>query len=1460
MRFEVDLGKRLVTAGVLLLGLLGFTAQPTWADSGDFTAGVSASSISSSQPKSSNLDQVTEAPSDPAPAGSPLLLEAPPGMTAVAGRVLQSEDGKPLAGVVLRIGNTRTSTDVNGLFLVRGIDAGKQVLIIDGRKAIVRGNDGEVDHGIYEARITVEAGNTTKLTWVSWLPIIDHANEVTINGPLEKDVVARAPAIPGLELRLPKGAVLTGIDGEKVDHVGLTAIPVNRTPYPLPRNVSVPVYFTAQPGGATISSANGDWLGAQVVYPNYDHQLPKSRGTFWRYEPYGQGWTTYGIGAVTEDVTQVVPDPLTRVYALTGAMFNFQTPAPNGPPPNPPCPCADPVDPASGLFVEPRTDLYLSDVLPIAVRRTYVSDDFNSHAFGVGTMIDYDMYFWSANQYQVVDLVMADGSRVHYTRIIDPSNPTDNGWITARFTTTSNGPFYNSLIVWNGSGWTLTRTDGTQLIFGDHAPLQGIIDKNGNRITITRTNGQTGNIVQVASPNGRFLRFTYDANGHIVKAFDNLARTTSYAYDSSGRMTSFTDADGNVTTYGWDSSNRMASVTNPNGSVGPVNVYNTSNQVIQQTEANGSTYKFTYSSAQPLAQYIYSSLPPVTIYTTTVTDPTGSVRQINSNSYGYIQSDIRGFGTPQQEKTTYTIDPTSNYVTAVQDALGRTTALTYDGNGNILTLTQLSGTANAVTTTLTYGAFNNPVSVTDPLGHTTKLQYDNLGNLTGVTDPLGHTSSFTYDYEGRVLMATDPLGNVASFAYTGADLASATDPLGRTSLVYADAIGRQLAAVNPLGARLKWSNDPLYGPLQSTNANGSVTTATYTVDGRLASVTDARGGKVAYTYDASDRLTTFTDAVNAVGRITKRDGLGRIQTLSDRKGQSSTLAYDPLGRLTSAAYADGSTVANTWDLGNRLTKVQDSVGGTITRAYDGLDRVTSETTAQGTVSYGYDAANRLTSLTIPGQSQVTYAYDAANRLTGITQGATSVAYTYDAASRRTAATLPNGITATYTYDKASELTGISYTNGSTVLGTLTYTYDLAGHVSTRGGTLFQSVLPTAVTSTTYNAANRLTTRVAAGVTQSPTYDANGSMISDGVNTYTWDARNRLTKVGTNGSIASFAYDAFGRRTSAMRGGTTTGFLYAGDEVVQEQPPDAAVTNLLVGLGTDDHLGRAGSTYLTDLLGSTVGLSTGTAVQTHYGYDPYGVSQTTGAASTNTFQYTGRENDATSTGLMYYRARYYNPAWGRFISEDPIGLAGGINRYAYAGGNPVGFRDPSGRNPILAGAIGGAIGGAAGSIIGQLINNGGRFECINWGWNGVGGAAAGGAIIGAAIGAGAGWALDAGAAAAGADVAGLAGDAGAAGTTGAFSEGALLERNYTFGSTIVGALGDVTISGSNLTISNIAIYAEGEGAASIGTNAVRSMFNSLATEARSQGFSSLTVSGLRYSGAGPGRVVTITRSW
>jgi len=241
-------------------------------------------------------------------------------------------------------------------------------------------------------------------------------------------------------------------------------------------------------------------------------------------------------------------------------------------------------------------------------------------------------------------------------------------------------------------------------------------------------------------------------------------------------------------------------------------------------------------------------------------------------------------------------------------------------------------------------------------------------------------------------------------------------------------------------------------------------------------------------------------------------------------------------------------------------------------------------------------------------------------------------------------------------------------------GALTYTRDPAGRRTGVGGSFARTSTPQAASATTYNVNNQLTQWKGASLT----YDANGNLTSDGTNTYTWNARNQLVSI-SGGASASFQYDAFGRRVSKTIGGTTQ-YLYDGANPVQEISGSSASANLLTG-GVDEYFQRTdsagASNFLTDALGSTLALadSTGT-LQTQYTFEPFGNTSVTGAATTNSFAFTGRELDAS--GLYFYRARYYNPQTGRFISEDPLGFAGGgPNSYAYVFDSPTNLFDPSG---------------------------------------------------------------------------------------------------------------------------------------------------------------------------------------
>src|SRR5262249_50375659 len=231
-------------------------------------------------------------------------LPGPSGVTSFSGQVVDL-NGHGLPGVELMVGASRTLSDDNGRFLLTYVTPGKTVLQIDGRRA---GAKREVDYGYYQARVEAVAGQTTVLPLKSWLPRIDHSHDVTIASPTPTEVVVRSPQMPDFELRIAPGVVIRDVDGQVVTRVGITPVPSDRAPVPVPEHFEVPTIPIIQPGAACLYDARGGVGIARMIFPNFAHELPRARANLWRYEPDGNGWTPYGMGTVSADGRQVVPD------------------------------------------------------------------------------------------------------------------------------------------------------------------------------------------------------------------------------------------------------------------------------------------------------------------------------------------------------------------------------------------------------------------------------------------------------------------------------------------------------------------------------------------------------------------------------------------------------------------------------------------------------------------------------------------------------------------------------------------------------------------------------------------------------------------------------------------------------------------------------------------------------------------------------------------------------------------------------------------------------------------------------------------------------------------------------------------------------------------------------------------------------------------------------------------------
>jgi RHS repeat-associated protein len=1198
-----------------------------------------------------------------------------PGTTAIAGQVL-AEDGLPLAGVHVSLQGTSlvTRTDQAGRFLLaRDLPSAHQVLVV-----AAEGLSGRKRYGSYEMGIEVAPDRTNVLPFTVWLTPLDPAGDMRISSPTTRETRLTTPEVPGLEIRIPAGTVITNRAGHVVHELNLTQVPVERPPFPLPAFVETPIYFTAQPGGAWLSK------GAQVIYPNVNHVAPHQAVDFWNYSPHG-GWYIYGKGVVSANGKQVIPDPGTRIWEFSGAMWQENpTPSSRGPKSGAGGSGGDPVDLNTGLFVYHKTDLVVPDVIPITVEQVYRQDDTNHHSFGLGMTNAYELQLWGKiDNFQEVWLVLPDGGKVYFTR----TSPGASFAGAELVSHTTPGLYYDAKLKYNEdlSGWELTLTDGLTYIFGSLQPLQAIRDRYGDVLTITRERGTEGNITQITSPHGRWVKFSYEG-GYISEVRDNAGQSLKYKYRGSGLLEQVTDAAGRVTHYEWNGANQMSAVSDGRGTTYVENEYNAQERVSKEKLANSGTYNFSYTENKSGE-----------VESTTVTDPRSTQRKITYNEEGFPTSETDALGTSIQETTSYEPQKGSGLPLSMTDPLGRKTTYKYNGEGDLAQMTLLAGTSSARTLEYAYEPNTNLLaSFTNALKQKTTYHYGEHGELLSVTDPLGHKTSYEYNVEGQPTLIENALGDKTKLSYQFGDLASVTDPLGRTTQQFVDALGHVGSIATPGGQRILYEHNADGQVTKVTDPLGASTSYEYDGDGDLVATTDAQKHKTTATYSPMDLLESETDALEHTAKGVY-DEDGNLIELTTRDGKLDKFTYDALNRLTEARYGvSGETAESTikyeYDLGNRLTKIVDSATGTYTPEYDGFNRLKSIATPTGTITYEYNEADERTSMKVPGQEPVKYSYDEAGRLTEVKRGSETVVLRYDEANRPTSTTLPDGIEEQYGYDEANELTSITYKKGSTKLGELDYAYNSEGLREAMWGSYARLGLPEAISSAVYNADNEQTERNGKKLG----YDAEGNLTSDGSSEYKWNARGQLAEI-TGAIKAAFAYDPFGRRTTKTLGSTTTKLLYDGPNVVQETQ-GSSTANVLAGLWPNQTFARTTSkteSLLTDALGSTIALggSTGKA-ETSYTYDPFGATSKEGTASENPFQYTGQENDGN--GLYDYGARYYSPAAARFISQDPLGQEGsGVNLYRYADDSPINATDPYGTSS----------GGAFGSQPGGCSNQG-----------------------------------------------------------------------------------------------------------------------------------------------------------
>ncbi|WP_168356060.1 RHS repeat protein [Stenotrophomonas maltophilia] len=691
------------------------------------------------------------------------------------------------------------------------------------------------------------------------------------------------------------------------------------------------------------------------------------------------------------------------------------------------------------------------------------------------------------------------------------------------------------------------------------------------------------------------------------------------------------------------------------------------------------------------------------------------------------------------------------------------TSLSYDATGNVASIVDPDGVSLSYTyddahrlVQINDGAGNNIRYTRDVAGNRTKEEvfdaggglkrslsrvYNKLGQLVSQKTAAGNSTDFTYDLANNVQLITDALKRKTQFDY---------DPYGRPSRVLQDVSGmavetryeydvegRTTKVVDPKGLATIYGYSGLGDLLNRQSPDTGATTASYNSAGQPAKQVDANGTASSYTYDALGRVVRKVYGNEAIVASYVYD---QVETICSPDESFAT------GRLSSMQ-DDGAKTQYCYDRsGNVTRKVQTSSGQSmgVSYAYTNAGRLRSVTYPDGTVAdYKRDAAGTVTEIgvTRPGAARVVLLSSAKRHPFGPSAGwaygnGRTLARDVDQ-DYRPSALIGSGsgaLNAAFSFSAVGELTGL--TSGGTGATSVSLTYDALSRLTAFKDAATGSIID----SYSYDVTGNRTSAKVNGAEQayaypsdshrlqsvagvSRAYDAAGNTLSiQGVDReFAYNAMGRLSAVKRNGTVAAeYHYNDLGQQIARKAGGASALSLY--DERGQwlgeyDQAGIARqqviwLDNLPVGLlkGSalyyvqPDHLGtprvvvdpaRDVAVWTWDLKGEAFGA-------TAPNEDP----DQDGTLFEFAMRFPGQRYDAES-GLHYNVQRDYDPASGRFVTSDPLGLQGGISTYGYVKGNPLASVDPDGMlaipllppPPVVTGAP-----GAVGAYNGADLSN------------------------------------------------------------------------------------------------------------------------------------------------------------
>jgi len=914
-------------------------------------------------------------------------------------------------------------------------------------------------------------------------------------------------------------------------------------------------------------------------------------------------------------------------------------------------------------------------------------------------------------------------------------------------TTFTPPPGVNANLTHNGDGtWTLAMHDSSSITtFDSGGALTGVSDRNNNvtaytPTTITGTRGAgDGRVVQETynGPGGKLSQLcqsTVAANCTATATRSATTLVVSYAYDANNNLVSVTDPSGKVTSFGYDTNNtdvgmrqNLTSMTDPNGVVTRFG-YDSIHRVTSITRDVGGV------NAQTVYDYITVDGH------TRVADPTHPRGSGVFTDYTHAPNGAITNAVDPKGNQTSTMWTSNNQVASTLNALGGTTTLNYTQpqgaapNPNTSQGESVSGMNTPMGSTwgTTYangaGAANFlPTTGVDPSSNTTTFGYNTPGNQVSSNNAMAATALVTYNPDGTVATSTDPNNApkgvatpMASTTYRydgGHNLTSITPPasgddtmavrtltydgFGRTATVTTGAVtttygydlnGRITAEAHTGGApTISRSFDAAGNVLTSTDGGGTVTT-TYTKTNQVAS--SARAGasptNTSYTYDPAGNVLTLVD-----GRGTTRyhyDKAQKVDQVTESGGNIDIFGYNSASHVVDSYYGTSGT--------NGAAATYDSSGNTLQPpagfAVHQQGLLDTAGRLRETIAYRASADT-------PGNRVMDLSYCYSPQVLG--QGCPTASGSHDTNKRQYSTDNLTGGVTTYAYDKGGRLHS-AVTAGGPNPGTFAYCYDDSGNRTYETNTLVDCSLvgvgsgKTIAPTHTYNTVNQLTSDNAG-------YDANGNQTTPTPLTPT--SYNSLDQYTADGS------NTYGGSTNNERlttNGTTVANGITGIHSTKTGNAAATYYERTPSGGLIAERGAGGEYYyVTDGNGSIVALvdTTGT-VQATYSYDAAGKTTTIGGpnpaiAGGNPFRYAGGYTDTTS-GLIKFGARYYNPALGRWTQLDSLNslldFTNG-NRYAYAGDDPINNSDPSGKAPY------GTCGGAFSPTLGRYTGNGNNID-------------------------------------------------------------------------------------------------------------------------------------------------------